>query len=41
VLADALEETGGTDPAFLEHLRQQGAVHVRGCFVVDLLLGNA
>jgi hypothetical protein len=40
VLADALEEAGCTDPAILGHLRQQGTVHVRGCFVVDLLLGK-
>src|SRR4051812_5140100 len=31
VLADALEEAGVTDPDILGHLRQQGAVHVRGC----------
>jgi hypothetical protein len=40
VLGDALEEAGCTDPDILGHLRQQGAVHVRGCFVVDLLLGR-
>jgi hypothetical protein len=38
VLGDALEEAGCTDPDILGHLRQQGAVHVRGCFVVDLVL---
>jgi hypothetical protein len=41
VLADALEEAGCTDPDLLGHLRQQGVVHVRGCFVLDLLLGRA
>jgi hypothetical protein len=41
VLSDALEEAGVTDPDILGHLRQQGAVHVRGCFVVDLLLGKS
>jgi hypothetical protein len=40
VLADALEEAGGDD-LLLRHLRQQGAVHVRGCAVVDLLLGKS
>lgn len=38
VLADALEEAGVTDPLVLGHLREPGAVHVRGCWVVDLLL---
>jgi hypothetical protein len=40
VLADALEEAGVTDEVILGHLRQQGAVHVRGCFTVDLVLGK-
>jgi hypothetical protein len=40
VLADALEEAGVTDEDVLGHLRQQGAVHVRGCFAVDLVLGK-
>jgi hypothetical protein len=39
VLADALEEAGCTDDAALAHLRGPG-VHVRGCWVVDLLLGK-
>jgi hypothetical protein len=34
VLADALEEAGCTNPDVLSHCRQQGAVHVRGCFVL-------
>jgi hypothetical protein len=37
VLADALEESGCSDPAILGHLRSVGA-HVRGCHVVDALL---
>jgi hypothetical protein len=41
VLADALEEAGCTDKDVLLHLRQPKAVHVRGCFVVDLLLNKA
>jgi hypothetical protein len=40
VLADALEEEGLTDEELLGHCRQQGAVHVRGCWLVDLLLGR-
>jgi hypothetical protein len=40
VLADALEDAGGTNEEVLAHLRQQGQVHVRGCWVVDLLLGK-
>jgi hypothetical protein len=38
VLADALEEAGWGNEEILYHLRQQGAVHVCGCWVVDLLL---
>lgn len=38
VLADCLEEKGCDNKEVLGHLRQQGAVHVRGCWVVDLLL---
>jgi hypothetical protein len=38
VLADALEESGVTDEDLLGHLRQQEAVHVRGCFLLDWLL---
>jgi hypothetical protein len=40
VLADALEEAGCTDIDVLGHLRRQGAVHVRGCWVIDLLLNK-
>jgi hypothetical protein len=39
ILADALEEAGCTDAAILDHCRQPGE-HVRGCWVVDLLLGK-
>jgi hypothetical protein len=38
VLADALEDAGA-DASFIEHLRSPGP-HVRGCCVVDLLLGR-
>jgi hypothetical protein len=39
VLADALEEAGCIDADILNHCRQPGE-HVRGCWVVDLLLGK-
>lgn len=39
ILADALEEAGCMEPAILEHCRGPGP-HVRGCWVVDLLLGK-
>jgi hypothetical protein len=40
ILADALEEAGCTDAAILGHCRGPGP-HVRGCWVLDLLLGKA
>ena len=40
LLADALEEAGCTDEAILAHCRGLGP-HVRGCWVVDLILGKA
>jgi hypothetical protein len=39
VLADALGEAGCGDAAILAHCRDPGP-HVRGCWVVDLLLGK-
>jgi hypothetical protein len=39
ILADALEDAGCTDASILEHCRSGGG-HVRGCWVVDLLLGR-
>jgi hypothetical protein len=38
-LADALEEAGCHDSAILGHCRVPGE-HVRGCWVVDALLGK-
>jgi hypothetical protein len=37
ILGDALEEAGCTDPEILGHCRS-GGEHVRGCWVVDLIL---
>jgi hypothetical protein len=39
ILSDALEETGCTDARLLTHLREPGK-HVRGCWVIDALLGK-
>ncbi len=39
ILADALEDAGCTNADILNHCRQPGE-HVRGCWVVDLLLGK-
>jgi hypothetical protein len=39
ILADALEEAGCADADILAHCRGPGP-HVRGCWVVDLLLGK-
>jgi hypothetical protein len=40
ILADALEEAGCTDAELLAHCRQPGE-HVRGCWVVDLVLAKS
>jgi hypothetical protein len=40
ILADALEDAGCDDPQVLAHCRGDGP-HVRGCWVVDLVLGKA
>lgn len=39
-LGDSLEEVGCKEKGVLDHCRQPGAVHVRGCWVVDLVLGK-
>jgi len=39
ILADALEEAGCDNADMLAHCRSEGP-HVRGCWVVDLLLGK-
>jgi hypothetical protein len=40
ILADALEEAGCDEPSVLAHCRGDGP-HVRGCWVVDLVLGKS
>jgi hypothetical protein len=40
ILADALEEAGCPEPILLAHLRESGP-HVRGCHVIDALLGKS
>jgi hypothetical protein len=39
ILADALEDAGCTSANILQHCRQPGE-HVRGCWVLDLILGK-
>jgi hypothetical protein len=39
ILADALQESGCTNADILQHCHASGP-HVRGCWVVDLLLGK-
>ena len=41
IVADALEDAGCDEADILGHCRQQGAVHVRGCWVIDLLTGRS
>ncbi len=41
ILADALQDAGCENEDVLSHCRDEGLVHVRGCWVVDLLLGKA
>jgi hypothetical protein len=39
ILADALQDAGCDNPEILDHCRESGE-HVRGCWVVDLILGK-
>jgi hypothetical protein len=41
ILADALQDAGCEADAILAHCRDPRQVHVRGCWVVDLVLGKA
>ena len=38
VLADALLDAGCNDDEIIDHFREQGSVHHRGCWCLDLLL---
>jgi hypothetical protein len=40
ILADALQEAGCENEEVLAHCRDPKGVHVRGCWVVDLVLGK-
>jgi hypothetical protein len=40
ILADALQDAGCDNDDVLSHCREAGATHVRGCWVVDLVLGK-
>ncbi len=40
ILADALEDVGCDNPDILAHCRDPKQVHARGCWVVNLVLGN-
>lgn len=41
ILADALQDAGCETEEVLNHCRDTTATHVRGCWVVDLVLGKA
>ncbi len=41
ILADALQDAGCDNPNILSHCRDAAQVHVRGCWVVDLVLNKA
>ncbi|WP_439629193.1 hypothetical protein [Gemmata sp.] len=41
ILADALQDAGCDSAAVLDHCRDPNGTHVRGCWVVDLLLGKS
>ncbi|AMV26973.1 hypothetical protein VT84_21405 [Gemmata sp. SH-PL17] len=40
ILADALQDAGCDDANVLDHCRDTNAPHVRGCWLVDLVLGK-
>ncbi len=40
ILADALQDAGCDSDDILNHCRAEGWEHVRGCWVIDLLLGR-
>jgi len=40
ILANALQDAGCDNEEVLNHCRDANQVHVRGCWVVDLVLGK-
>ncbi|WP_439631562.1 SHOCT domain-containing protein [Gemmata sp.] len=40
ILADALQDAGCGDAVIVRHCQDTGQLHVRGCWVVDLVLGR-
>jgi hypothetical protein len=40
ILADALQDAGCENDDILNHCREANGIHVRGCWVVDLVLGK-
>jgi hypothetical protein len=40
ILADALQDAGCDTPEILNHCREPGHTHVRGCWVLDHILGR-
>jgi len=40
ILADALQDAGCDNDDILNHCRHANAIHVRGCWVIDLVLGK-
>ncbi|MBP3955935.1 hypothetical protein J8F10_11630 [Gemmata sp. G18] len=40
ILADALQDAGCDRADILDHCRDTSLMHVRGCWVVDLVLGK-
>ena len=41
ILADALQDAGCDNDDVLNHCRDANGAHVRGCWVVDLVLGKS
>ncbi|MCE9568119.1 MAG: hypothetical protein K8U57_39455 [Planctomycetes bacterium] len=41
ILADALQDAGCDNADILTHCRDEKQVHVRGCWVADLVLGKS
>ena len=41
ILADALQDAGCDNDDVLAHCRAENGIHVRGCWVVDLVLGKS